>query len=117
MPNPYFYPSMSSNEIYYNQNVDVCLTDVVDGKAEAIHTHTHTDYAAASHTHSEYATANDLATLETEVDGKADSTHSHSYNDLTNKPTIPEEYTHPTTHPASMITGLSTVATSGSYVW
>lgn len=29
MSNPYFYPSMSSNEIYYNQNVDVCLTDVV----------------------------------------------------------------------------------------
>ena len=29
--------------------------------------------------------------------------------------TIPSAYTHPSTHPASMITGLSTVATSGSY--
>ena len=29
--------------------------------------------------------------------------------------TIPTAYTHPTSHPASMITGLSTVATSGSY--
>ena len=40
---------------------------------------------------------------------------SGSYNDLADKPTIPTAYTHPTTHPASMITGLSTVATSGSY--
>ena len=29
---------------------------------------------------------------------------SGNYNDLTNKPTIPAAYTHPTTHPASMIT-------------
>ena len=48
-------------------------------------------------------------------------THSQSahfsgnYNDLTNKPTIPAAYTHPSTHPASMITGLAKVATSGSY--
>lgn len=28
---------------------------------------------------------------------------------------IPKEYTHPTTHPVSMITGLSTVAISGKY--
>ena len=47
--------------------------------------------------------------------GKAESGHKHSYNDLTDKPTIPAAYTHPTTHPASMITGLATVATSGSY--
>lgn len=46
-------------------------------------------------------------------DNKSD--FSGSYNDLTDKPTIPSEYTHPSTHPASMITGLSTVATSGSY--
>lgn len=29
--------------------------------------------------------------------------------------TIPSGYTHPSTHPASMITGLATVATTGSY--
>lgn len=46
-------------------------------------------------------------------DNKSD--FSGSYNDLTDKPTIPSEYTHPSTHPATMITGLSTVATSGSY--
>lgn len=41
--------------------------------------------------------------------------HKHSYNDLSDKPTIPSAYTHPSTHPASMITGLAEVATSGSY--
>lgn len=45
----------------------------------------------------------------------AKSNFSGSYNDLTNKPSIPSAYTHPSTHPSSMITGLSTVATSGSY--
>jgi len=43
------------------------------------------------------------------------SDFSGNYNDLTNKPTIPSAYTHPSSHPASMITGLATVATSGSY--
>ena len=43
------------------------------------------------------------------------SNFSGNYNDLTDKPAIPNEYTHPSTHPASMITGLSTIATSGSY--
>lgn len=41
--------------------------------------------------------------------------HSHSYNELTDRPSIPSAYTHPSTHPASMITGLAAVATSGSY--
>jgi hypothetical protein len=45
----------------------------------------------------------------------AKSNFSGNYNDLTNKPTIPNGYTHPSTHPVSMITGLSTVATSGDY--
>ena len=43
------------------------------------------------------------------------STFDGNYDSLNNKPTIPAAYTHPSTHPASMITGLSTVATSGSY--
>lgn len=41
--------------------------------------------------------------------------HTHSYNDLTDVPSDQGSYTHPSTHPASMITGLATVATSGSY--
>ena len=47
--------------------------------------------------------------------GKAASNHGHSYNDLSDKPTIPAAYSHPSSHPASMITGLADVATSGSY--
>lgn len=53
------------------------LEDTVATKANA--THTHTEYAPLSHSHSNYAT----------------STHSHSYNDLSDKPTIPSAYTHP----------------------
>ena len=53
--------------------------------------------------------------IKEKLSGKADVGHTHSYNDLSNKPTIPSAYSHPSSHPASMITGLSTVATSGSY--
>lgn len=35
--------------------------------------------------------------------GAGTSDFSGSYNDLTNKPTIPSAYTHPSTHAASMI--------------
>lgn len=49
------------------------------------------------------------------LNDKAAATHGHSYNDLSDKPTIPAAYTHPTSHPASMITGLADVATSGKY--
>ena len=63
---------------------------------------------------------NDLSNL---LKGQYDAAYQHSqtahfsgsYNDLSDKPTIPAAYTHPSTHPATMITGLSTVATSGSY--
>lgn len=47
--------------------------------------------------------------------GAAAAQHGHSYNELTDKPTIPAAYTHPASHPASMITGLADVATSGDY--
>ena len=53
--------------------------------------------------------------VDTALNGKAASNHGHSYNDLSDKPTIPAAYTHPSSHPASMITGLADVATSGSY--
>lgn len=49
------------------------------------------------------------------ANGKANAVHGHSYNDLSDKPTIPAAYNHPANHPASMITGLATVATSGAY--
>lgn len=108
MANPNFVPSMSTNDIWRDLDDTRCLTDDLDqiesdisdlesGKAES--NHTHDGYAPSSHEHSGYAS----------------SGHGHSYNDLSDKPTIPSAYTHPESHPASMITGLSTVATSGSY--
>ena len=55
--------------------------------------------------------------------GKNDTAvNASKVNNLTVETAVPKNakftdtvYTHPTTHPASMITGLSTVATSGSY--
>lgn len=88
------------------------------GAAPASHSH---DYAAPAHSHDQ----SDIDGLATALNGKAAAdhshtgyaaaSHSHSYNDLTNKPTIPSAYSHPASHPASMITGLAKVATSGSY--
>lgn len=72
-----------------------------------------------------YGMADDLDSLEAVANAKADvnhvhgnyatTNHTHNYDDLSNKPTIPSAYTHPSTHPTSMITGLADVATSGSY--
>lgn len=92
MANPNFVANMSSNEIWYDTDSNTCLTDVVDGKAEA--DHTHEGYAAASHAHSEYAAANhsheDYAAadhahalsavtgLEDALAGKADNGHTHT---------------------------------------
>ena len=59
--------------------------------------------AAGNHTHTPAAI------------GAAPASHGHSYNDLSDKPTIPAAYTHPASHPASMITGLASVATTGNY--
>ncbi len=57
-----FDPMYSSNNIFVDTNMDVCLT-----------------------THLEDMTA-DISTLQT---GKANLNHIHSYNDLTDKPSIP----------------------------
>lgn len=79
----------------HSQNGDAHVTAAQktawNGKADGNHTHT----------------ASDL--------GAAPANHGHSYNELTDRPTIPAAYTHPGSHPASMITGLATVATSGKY--
>lgn len=98
MANPNFIPVTSTNEIYRNQDTNRCLTDdldTIENDIEALET----GKAATDHTHDGYA-AND---------------HGHSYNDLSDKPTIPAAYTHPESHPVSMITGLAEVATTGSY--
>jgi uncharacterized cupredoxin-like copper-binding protein len=65
--------------------------DAWNAKAEVSQLHTHTNKAVLDNTEQSFTTA-----LKTKLDG------------LSN-------YTHPSTHPASMITGLAAVATSGSY--
>ena len=92
--------------------------------------HTHAEYmteseaadafAPITHSHSNYMTSteasNAFAPIVHEHAGYAAQTHTHSYNDLTDVPSDQgTTYTHPDTHPASMITGLATVATSGKY--
>ena len=79
-PDPEFTGLMSSDEIWYAGEVNICLTDVIDEKAEI------------DHTHSEYVSINDLATLEGNlatltddltaledaIAAKADAEHSHN---------------------------------------
>lgn len=88
MANPNFIATMSSDEIWRGTDNTRCITDDLD------------------------AIEDDILELE---QNKADEDHAHSYNDLSDKPSIPSAYTHPENHPASMITGLATVATSGNY--
>ena len=101
------------------------------GAAAAEHTHEQADItglsntlagkAAAEHTH----TQSDVTGLETALAGKvnAESGKGLSTNDYTTaeKQKLAgiaagaNNYVHPSTHPASMITGLANVATSGNY--
>ena len=66
-----------------------------------------------AYTHSQSAHAPSNAEANVQADWNVTDTGSDAY--IKNKPTIPAAYTHPTSHPASMITGLAKVATSGSY--
>lgn len=85
------------------------------------YTATEVGAAAAEHTH-EQADINGLSTalagkVNTES-GKGLSTNDYTTVEKDKLAGIAEganNYTHPATHPASIITGLSTVATSGSY--
>ena len=66
-----------------------------------------------AYTHSQATHAPTNAEANVQADWNVTDTGSDAY--IKNKPTIPAAYTHPTSHPASMITGLAKVATSGSY--
>jgi hypothetical protein len=106
------------------------------------HTHTQSDVTGLSsalsgkantnHTHSNYALASDLNGLSEEVSGKAAASHTHTLDNISETATKKvmtadertklngiatgaNQYTHPTSHPATMITGLADVAMSGSY--
>ena len=125
--NTEFAPGMTSNEVFYANQTEERLTDVIATVADAVldkadASHTHEGYATADHSHTGYATAEHThtpasigAAAASHTHDYAASNHGHSYNDLSDKPTIPAAYTHPASHPASMITGLAEVATSGSY--
>lgn len=73
---PEFAGLMSSDEIWYAGEVDIRLTDVIDEKVDA--NHTHSGYATIDHSHSDYASQTDLETLEDVVDTKANATHTHT---------------------------------------
>lgn len=81
--------------------------DTLDGKQAS-------DFADVNHTHSQYATAShNHAVATSSSNGFMSSTDKAKLDgiDLNNLTT----YEHPSTHPASMITGLSGVAISGNY--
>ena len=77
--------------------------------------------AAAEHTHEQADITGLSAALAGKVDaesGKGLSTNDYTTSEKDKLAGIAEganNYVHPSTHPASMITGLATVATSGSY--
>lgn len=90
----YIAAEHSSDEIQYKDQ-EVWLNDVIDGKAEADHTHdeyalnnhvhsgyassnhSHSNYASSDHTHSQYANSNHTHTQ------YASSSHTHNYLPLT----------------------------------
>lgn len=100
--------SVHSHSDYATQISLNTLANEVDGKANLTDIPSALSDLTADSTHRTVTDAEKTA-------WNAKSTFSGSYNDLTNKPTIPSAYTHPSTHPSSMITGLADVATSGSY--
>ena len=85
------------------------LTTALAGKAPTEHTHEQADITGLS---------NALAGKVNVQSGKGLSTNDYTTtekNKLAGIAAGANNYTHPTTHPASMITGLSSVATSGDY--
>lgn len=112
------------------------------GAAAESHTHAQSDItgletalsgkANTIHTHSGYALTADLEALSSELSGKANAIHSHSLDEVSETDakkimtdterlklgsieTGANNYIHPVSHSAEMITGLATVATTGCY--
>lgn len=98
MANPNFDPQISSDTIWFGEEEDRCLTDVVNEKANGNHTHTgyapenheHTEYADADHTHDGYAAANHEHTEYADANhghtpaaiGAAPASHTHAQSDI-----------------------------------
>ena len=111
------------------------LSNVPSTFAPSSHTHAQSEISGLStalsgkansgHTHAQ----SEISGLESALSGKASSSHTHTSATTTTAgfmskddkvkldgiATNANNYSHPASHPASMITGLSTVATSGSY--
>ena len=108
-----------------NADYDVTASDVltklktVDGEGSGLDADTldgkdSSHFATADHTHTQYAGTNHTHAVATET------TNGFLSSELFSKikdydPDNLSTYVHPSTHPASMITGLSKVATSGNY--
>ena len=75
----YIAAEHSSNEIQYKDQ-EVWLNDVIDGKAEA--DHTHSEYASSNHSHTGYASSNhshsNYASSDHTHSNYANSNHTHS---------------------------------------
>ena len=94
--------SMANKNTVTESDLDTALAEKVNAAADGNHSHGNKDVLDG------------ITSAKVEAwDNKSD--FSGNYNDLTNKPTIPAAYSHPESHPASMITGLAAVATSGKY--
>ena len=93
----------TKSELHSHDNKDI-LDSITQGTINTINT---------AYAHSQAAHAPTNAEANVQADWNVTDTGSDAY--IKNKPTIPAAYTHPTTHPASMITGLANVATTGSY--
>lgn len=86
MANPNFDPQASSNTLWYGDEEEVCLTDVIDEALadiadlennKAPNDHTHDGYAPSNHTHNGYAASDHAHTAE-DV-GAAAANHTHNY--------------------------------------
>lgn len=103
MANPNFNPEFSSDSVWFGQDPTKCITDEVNNKAEINHTH---DYADSVHVH--------MADAIQETSSHKIMTALERIK-LENIAENANNYIHPTSHPVSMIEGLSSVATSGDY--
>lgn len=120
--------ALASKDTVAESDLATALKEKVNAAADGNHAHgnkalldtytqTETNLADAvskKHSHSNKSVLDNISAAKVNAwDAKSD--FSGDYNDLANKPSIPAAYTHPTNHPASMITGLAAVATSGKY--
>lgn len=91
MANPNFDPEYSSNSVWYDTNMNECLTDHIDNMESDI-SGLQSSKADINHIHTEYASVS----------------HIHSYNDLTDKPT---------TSTSSLVDSISEEGVFGNFIY